>query len=106
MQKLALAVFLMSSFMRLSFAYEMHGTMSDNNDGTYQVNMVSSNGREYLGLADLQGDGTLNIDVAIQNGGSEIYLGTATLNASGNYDLYLRNNTTGEIATGTLEKSS
>ena len=61
---------------------------------------------DYLGFADEQGDGTLNINVAIQGGGSEVYLGTATLNADGTYDLHLKNNTTGELATGTLEKSS
>jgi hypothetical protein len=104
-KSLALIV-IWSLSMSLSFAYEMHGTLNDNNDGTYQVNMVSSSGREYLGLADQQGDGTLDINVAIQGGGSEIYLGTAKLNADGNYDLNLRNNTTGELATGSLEKSS
>lgn len=104
MRKLLLCFLLI--FSNLTYAYEMHGTLNDNNDGTYQVNIISTNGHEYMGFADLQGDGTLVIDVAIQGGGSEVYLGTAKLNANGNYDLFLRNNTTGEIATGTLEASS
>ncbi len=100
-----LFILLWMGFINLSFAYEMYGTMNDNNDGTYQVNVTSTSGHDYMGFADLQGDGTLYINVAIQGAGSEIYLGTATLNPNGNYDLHLRNNTTGGSATGTLEKS-
>lgn len=94
------------AFVQTALGYEMHGTLDDNNDGTYTVTLVSDNGDHYLGLADSQRDGTLAIDVAVQGGGSEIYLGSATPNASGNYDLHLKNNSTGEYATGTLEKSS
>ncbi len=106
MKKSLVFILLWTVFVNIGFAYEMYGTLSDNNDGTYQVNVTSTNGREYMGLADQQGDGTLNIDIAVQGGGSEVYLGTATLNSDGHYDLHLKNNTTGEWATGTLELSS
>lgn len=101
-----LTFILLIGCINLSFAYEMHGTLNDNNDGTYQVNAESTNGHAYMGWADKQGDGTLNIDIAVQGGGSEVYLGTATLNTEGAYDLHLKNTTTGDIATGTLELSS
>lgn len=106
MKKTLIIILLWVGLIHLSFAYEMYGTLSDNNDGTYQVNVTSTNGHEYMGFADKQGDGTLNINVAVQGGGSEVYLGTATLNHDGDYDLHLKNNTTGEIATGTLEPSA
>ncbi len=106
MRKSLIFMLLWIGFIHVSFAYEMHGIMNDNNDGTFQVNVTSTNGKEYMGYADQQGDGTLNIDIAIQGGGSEIYLGTATQNADGTYDMHLKNNTTGEIATGTLEPST
>lgn len=105
MKKLSLVVFLLSAFLSVSYAYEMHGTLNDNSDGTFEVNIVSNTGYQYMGFADLQGDGTLVINVAIQGAGSEVYLGTATPNASGNYDLHLKNNSTGKVATGILEKS-
>lgn len=105
-QKMLLSILLWVGLVNLSFAYEMYGTLNDNNDGTYQVNLTSTNGHDYMGFADQQGDGTLNINVAVQGGGSEVYLGTATLNPDGHYDLHLKNNTTGELATGLLEKTS
>lgn len=106
MKKSFIFIVLACGFLNLSFAYEMHGSLNDNNDGTFEVNVVSTNGYEYTGRADQQGDGILHVDVAIQGRGSEIYLGIATPNPNGSYDLHLRNNTTGEIATGSLEKSS
>lgn len=97
-------ILLLLSFNLISaaYAYELHGTMDDNNDGTYTVNLSSDTGYEYLGQAVTQGDGTLAVNVAVQGGGNETYIGIAKPGPNGTYILSLRNNMTGDFATGTM----
>jgi len=102
MKKYTLYILLFIS--NLSFAaYTMDGVMDDNSNGTYTINVVSNSGHSYLGMGEMQGDGSLTVNLAIQGGGVEIYLGTATPNQDGTYTLHLKNNATDQPATGTLE---
>lgn len=100
-------IFFLTYAASVMAAYEMHGTMNDNNDGTYSVQIKSNTGYEYLGTAVKQGDGTLNVNVAVQGGGSEVYLGTAEPAGGdeGTYHISLHNNTTGDLAVGTLTEN-
>lgn len=84
-------------------AYELNGTMQDNNDGTFAVTLQSNTGYEYIGTANVQGDGTLLINVVADDEGRENYLGIARPSLYG-YRLELRNNASGELATGILAK--
>lgn len=92
------------TLMSIGHAYELNGVMEDNNDGTYAVNLESLNGHEYTGIGVKQGDGTLTINVEVEGEGSETYIGLARPNLDGSYTLTLRNNSSGEMATGNLIK--
>lgn len=99
-------------------AYQLNGHMIYNNDGTYEVTLRSDNDNdnrdadgdlsdtdndvEFIGTAIAQTDGTLFVTVSVENEGSETYIGVATPNKNGTYDLKLRNNLTGKITTGVI----
>ena len=102
MKKIILSLLFYFSFVCLAHAYHLSGSMINNNNGTYAITLHSDNGEEYLGTAIKQGDGTLVINAVIEGGGSETYIGLGTPNHDGTYALSLRNNTSGEMATGQL----
>jgi hypothetical protein len=83
-------------------AYEMHGTLIDNSDGTYSVNLSDQTGeKHYYGNAYKQADGSLTMTVNGQK--NETYIGTAVLSHEGFFNIQLFNNATGKPVTGTLE---
>lgn len=89
------------------YAFQLNGTMTDNNDGTYEVTLTSNaeeNPDTYFGNAVKQADGTLYITVAVEGRGSDIYIGIGTKNQNGSFDLVLKDNETGHIATGVLSE--
>jgi hypothetical protein len=83
-------------------AYEMHGTLIDNSDGTYSVNLIDQTGeKHFYGNAYQQADGTLTLTINGQQ--NETYIGTATLEHEGYFRIHLLNNTSGNPVTGTVE---
>ena len=102
MKKMLIMLLFFFNLVSLSYAYTLNGTMTDNNDGTYAILLNSADDKVYNGIGVMQGDGTLTIDVAIEDEGSETYICLGTPNHDGSYALSLRNNTSGEIATGNL----
>lgn len=95
-------ILLFSSFS--AFAYELNGTISDNDnsDGSYTVSVQNNEGHYYKGSAEENKDGTLSVIVSDDKG--ETYSGTATINQDESYELDLTNKRTGMHATGMLEE--
>ncbi len=84
------------------YAYEMSGVLKDESDGTFSVTIVSQDGElEFYGNAYKQADGTLTITVNGQS--NETYIGIANQTSTGDYQMILRNNTSGNLAYGNLE---
>lgn len=97
-----LAVLLLTLMCSSLFAFEMQGTLIDNSDGTYSVNLKDQTGeRHFYGNAYKQADGTLTMTVNGQK--NETYIGTAKPDHDGYFSIQLFNNVSGNQVTGKLE---
>lgn len=90
-------------FSSHAMAYELEGTLTDTGgDGSYTVSLENDEGHVYNGNASQLADGTLKVHV--DDGNGETYSGLATKDETGIYNFNLKNDVSGDPATGTLEE--
>lgn len=94
--------FLLLLFSQAVLSYELDGSITPLGNGTYSVHAANEDGHQFSGNAVDQGDGSILVTVTDKNGVT--YRGLATDFSDGDYQVEYRNQSTGDVVTGTLSQ--